>query len=117
MALVWSINSFLAKLPVPLTAWYVETLTLLIFCICLNESITITKGVVVQLGVEIIPLCHSTSSPLTSGTTSGTVSSILNVEPSSITNTFLDLAISANSLLTSEVAEIIIASKEFKISL
>ena len=65
-----------------------------------------TSGVVEQLGMEIIPSCHSTSSPLTSGTTSGTLGSMRNAEPSSMTTAPAATAWGANSRLTAELAEI-----------
>ena len=45
-----------------------------------------TTGTVVQFGVEMMPLCHFTSSAFTSGTTSGTSGSMRHAELSSITS-------------------------------
>ncbi len=71
-------------------------LTLFIALSFLNASKTITSGVVVQFGVDIIPVCHSTSCPFTSGTTNGTDEFIRKTDPSSITTTPLFTAMGAH---------------------
>ncbi len=63
------------------------------------------SGVVVQLGIEMMPSCHSTSAPFTSGMTSGTFGCIRNALPSSITRAPRLTASGASALLTDESAE------------
>ena len=65
----------------------------------------ITRGVVEQLGMEMIPSCHSTSAPLTSGTTRGTFGFMRKAEPSSMTTAPAATACGASSQLTAELAE------------
>ena len=55
--------------------------------------------------MEIIPWCHSTSAPLTSGTTKGTSSLMRNAEPSSMTTAPAATAAGANRRLTSLLTE------------
>ena len=55
--------------------------------------------------MDMMPSCHSTSSPLTSGTTSGTLASMRKAEPSSITTAPAATAWGASSRLTADVAE------------
>ena len=64
-----------------------------------------TSGVVEQLGMEMMPWCHSTSAPLTSGTTSGTAGSIRKADPSSMTTAPASTAAGASRRLTSALAE------------
>ena len=70
-----------------------------------NGWAAITKGVVEQLGMDMIPWCQSTSAPFTSGTTKGTVSSMRKAEPSSITTAPAATAAGASLWLTSELAD------------
>ena len=55
--------------------------------------------------MEMIPWCHSTSAPFISGTTKGTVSSMRNAEPSSITTAPAATAAGAICWLTAELAD------------
>ena len=83
-----------------------STITRLILANFPNSCKTIVSGVVEQLGIEIIPLCSARSCEFTSGTTSGTVSSILKAELSSIAIDPNLAAFGAMSKLTSLLAEI-----------
>ena len=57
---------------------------------------TTTIWMVEQLGLAMIPLCHSTSSGLTSGTTKGTPGSIRQAEELSTTTQPASRAMGAN---------------------
>ena len=63
------------------------------------------SGVVVQLGIDIMPSCQLKSAAFTSGTTRGTVLSIRNAEPSSIITDPISLIRGPHSFEASDVAE------------
>jgi len=74
------------------------------FILCTGHN-TWHRGVVGQLGMEMIPLCHSRSAAFTSGTTSGTSGSIRQAELSSMTMAPAFTALGIRVRETSVVAE------------
>ena len=63
------------------------------------------SGVVVQLGIDIMPSCQLKSAAFTSGTTRGTVLSIRNAEQSSIITDPISLIRGPNKFESSDVPE------------
>ena len=106
----------MAAPPAPDTDWYVSATTLRTGLTLLRGWSAITKGVVEQLGMEIMPRWCSTSSPLTSGTTKGTSGSMRKYELSSITNAPFCTAMGPNSPLSAVETDMKAMSTPVKLS-